>query len=220
MKAVVIHSGGMDSSLCLAKAIAEHGKDAVLSLSFRYGQRHSQELKAAEKICHDWQVSHVVIELECLTQLTSNSLTDSSKLIQIKDGVPSTLVVGRNGLMARLGAIHADSLGADCIYMGVIEVESANSGYRDCTRHYMDLLENILQIDLDNPNFRILTPLVYMTKAETMAFGYGLGVLPYLLKNTITCYQGIGGKGCGTCPACKLRNAGVDEFYFSTKLSK
>jgi 7-cyano-7-deazaguanine synthase len=215
MKAVVIHSGGMDSSLCLAQAIAEYGHEEVLSLSFSYGQRHSTELQAAEQICADWQVAHTVIALDCLNQLTHNALTDPSLPIQVKAGVPNTLVVGRNGLMARLGAIHADSLGVDCIYMGVIEVESANSGYRDCTRSYMDQMESILQIDLGNPEFKIHTPLVYMTKAETVAFGHKLGVLDYLLKNTVTCYQGLRGRGCGVCSACQLRNAGVDAFFKS-----
>lgn len=215
MKAVVVHSGGMDSSLCLAHAVQTYGAEHVLSLSFDYAQRHQAELAAAEKICQAWGVAHVVLSIDCLSQITQNALTDQSLEIDIQDGVPSTLVVGRNGLMARLAAIHADSLGASTIYMGIIEVESANSGYRDCTRAYMDKMQDILRLDLDNPQFTIKTPLVDMTKAQTMEFGYQLGVLEFLLEHTVTCYRGVAKHGCGKCPACLLRNEGIRAFQES-----
>lgn len=212
-EAIVIHSGGMDSSLCLAQAIKEHGKDNVLSLSFSYNQRHSIELKQAKKISQEWQVDHYVINLSSLQEITTNALMDQKLAISHSPGKPpNTLVTGRNGLMARLGAIHADHLGASLIYMGIIEVESANSGYRDCSRHYMDLLEEILRIDLDNPQFEIRTPVVFMTKKETLELGLKLGVLEYLLDETITCYEGLPKKGCQICPACKLKNEGLEEF--------
>lgn len=212
-KTVVIHSGGMDSSLCLALACKEYGNSNVLSLSFSYSQRHSIELEKAAKICNDWNVDHIVLNIECLNQITENALTRSSLKIQHNQNTPpNTLVLGRNGLMARLGAIHAHSLGASSIYMGVIEVEAANSGYRDCSRKYMDLMEEILRIDLDNPNFRIVTPIMYMTKKETMELAFELGVLEYLLLETITCYEGISKMGCRICPACKLRNDGIAQF--------
>lgn len=210
---IVVHSGGMDSSLCLALAINQFGKENVLSLSFSYGQRHSNEIVQAAKICKAWGVDHVIIDINCLQQITENALTNKNIAIKHQsNSPPNTLVVGRNGLMARLAAIHANHLGAHSIYMGIIEVESANSGYRDCTRHYMNLMEEILRIDLDDSSFEIRTPLVFMTKRETMALGDTLGVLDYLLKETITCYEGIGGRGCGKCPACLLRNQGVDEY--------
>lgn len=212
MKAVVIHSGGMDSSICLAQAIAIHGRASVLSLSFDYGQRHREELACAQQICRDWCVAHTVLPLTCLNQITRNALTDPNLPITIEQGEPSTLVVGRNGLMTWLGAIHADSLGADALYLGVIEVESANSGYRDCRRDYMDQLQAILRIDLANPDFLIETPVVKMTKCETLELADQLGVLHYLLENTVTCYNGVRYWGCGDCPACVLRNAGIDDF--------
>lgn len=212
-KAIVIHSGGMDSSLCLAMAINEFGADHVLSLSFKYGQRHSLELEYAKQICKAWNVEHVELSIDCLQKITHNALMDSHIEIKHEQGAaPNTLVTGRNGLMARLGAIHANSLGAKCIYMGVIEVESANSGYRDCTREYMDLMQTILRIDLDDDQFEIRTPLIKMTKKETMELGYQLGVLPYLLKHTVTCYRGIPEIGCDDCPACKLKNKGLSQF--------
>ncbi|MCH9769257.1 MAG: 7-cyano-7-deazaguanine synthase QueC [Gammaproteobacteria bacterium] len=212
-QAVVVHSGGMDSSLCLAYAIKKHSADNVLSLSFNYAQRHTSELKQAQKICYDWQVDHMELDIRCLEKITHNALINHELEIQHQTNQsPSTLVVGRNGLMTRLAAIHADDLKANSIYLGVIEVESANSGYRDCTRHYMDLMQEILRIDLANSNFKIVTPVVHMTKQETMEFGLELGVLEYLLTETISCYEGIPRRGCDNCPACKLRNTGIKEF--------
>lgn len=212
-KAVVVHSGGMDSSLCLAAAIRAFGCEHVLSLSFNYNQRHHIELERAQFICDAWQVDHVVLDMTCLTEITHNALTDSAIAIEHPPGqAPNTLVMGRNGLMARIAAIHAESLGAECIYMGVIEVESANSGYRDCTRAYMDLMETILRIDFNNPDFEIRTPLVFMTKKKTMEFGHQMGVLEFLLQHTVSCYEGIPQWGCRVCPACLLRNEGILDF--------
>ncbi len=203
----------MDSSICLALAMKEFGKNDVLSLTFTYNQRHSNELKQAIKICQAWGVDHAIINIDCLKEITDDALVNHSLKIEHKEGAPpNTLVVGRNGLMARLGAIHAKHLGAHCLLMGVIEVDSWNSGYRDCSREYMDLKQNILRIDLDDPKFEIRTPLVKMTKMDTLEVANKLGVLDYLLKETITCYEGIPHQGCLICPACKLRNEGLRIF--------
>lgn len=212
-KTIVVHSGGMDSSLCLAYAIREFGAENVLSMGFTYGQRHSQELDRADNICREWGVDRVVIDIRCLAEVTDNALTNHSVAIQHQvDQEPNTLVVGRNGLMARVAAIHANHLGAHSIYMGVIEVESANSGYRDCSREYMDLMQHIMRMDLGDKAFEIRTPICTMTKRETMEFGHEMGVLEYLLDLTITCYEGVDHAGCMRCPACLLRNAGIREF--------
>lgn len=210
---LVIHSGGMDSSLCLALAIQEFGKEAVLSLSFSYQQRHTQELIQAEKICRDWNVDHTVLKIECLNEITDNALMNRELAIEeYDDKPPNTLVLGRNGLMARLGAIHAHHLGAHSIYMGIIGVEGNYSGYRDCSRHYMDLKQELLRLDLGNPAFEIRTPLVHMSKKETLEIAHRLGILRYLLDTTITCYEGIPQQGCQRCPACKLKLKGIHEF--------
>ena len=212
-KAVVVHSGGMDSSLCLALAVKEFGEANVLSLSFTYNQRHATELDRAQKISEHFKVDHVVINLDCLSQITESALIGNSKKIEHKSGeAPNTLVVGRNGLMARLAGIHAHSLGANCIYMGVMELEAANSGYRDCSREYMDVIQTALRMDFANNAFEIRTPLIAMTKKETMELGFNLRVLGFLLENTITCYEGIEKAGCLKCPACKLRNSGLKIF--------
>ena len=212
-KAIVVHSGGMDSSLCLALAVQEFGANNVISLSFTYNQRHSEELDRARKISDYFKVDHVELDLTCLSKITDSALIGKNQKIEHKKGeTPNTLVVGRNGLMARLAGIHAHSLGAHCIYMGVMELEEANSGYRDCSRAYMDLIEAALRMDFNDAHFEIRTPLVKMNKKETMELGHKLGVLEFLLENTITCYEGIEKEGCLKCPACKLRNQGLKIF--------
>ena len=212
-KAIVVHSGGMDSSLCLKLAIEQFGVDEVLSLSFTYGQRHSAELKQAAVICREWKVDHHTLDISCLSEITDSALTNKNKdIVHESNEVPNTLVLGRNGLMARIAAIHAYELGANCIFMGIIEVEEANSGYRDCSRKYMDIIQAALRVDFDEQCFEVKTPLVYMTKKQTMELGYNMGILPFLLENTITCYEGVIGVGCKICPACKLRNSGIKDF--------
>lgn len=212
-KAIVVHSGGMDSSICLAIAKKQYGAEGVLSLSFNYQQRHSIELQAAQKICTDWGVDHVVLDIGCLQQITHNALMDSSlEIVHEKGDTPNTLVLGRNGLMARLAAIHAHSLGAEKIFMGIMELESANSGYRDCSRHYMDKMQEILRLDLDSKTFVIETPLVRLTKLESLYLADELGVLVYLLETTISCYRGVPKEGCQSCPACRLRNRAILDF--------
>lgn len=212
-KAIVVHSGGMDSSICLAQAIKDYSKEDILSLSFRYGQRHSLELERAKEICNDWNVDHKEITIDCLEKITDNALTNVKLKIEHNSGeAPNTLVIGRNGLMARIAAIHGESMGANHIYMGIIEVEAANSGYRDCSRDYMDIIQSALRIDFGNDSFKICTPIVKFDKKESLKLANSLGVLEYLLEKTITCYEGITGIGCKTCPACLLRNQGIRDY--------
>ncbi len=213
-QAVIVHSGGMDSTLCLALAMQEYSHEDILSLSFRYGQRHSNELAAAEKICRLWNIDHAVVDLSTFSTLSRNALTDTSMPIDFghEAAAPTTLVVGRNGLMARLAAIHAHSLGAQCIYLGVMEIEAKEIGYRDCSEEYIKLKERILQIDLGDPLFRIKTPLIHMTKEETANLAHQLGILDFLLEHTISCYEGLPGEGCRKCPACYLKNRGLETF--------
>lgn len=212
-KAVILHSGGMDSSICLALAIQEFGKDHVASLSIHYGQRHANELAQAARICKDWGVSYRQIALDCLREITDNALMDPTLTIKHNEHEPpNTLVTGRNGLMAQMGGIFASHLEANYLYLGIIGIESANSGYRDCSREYMDIVQQLLRIDLNNPQFEIRTPLVDMSKKDTLKLAYELGVLEYLLTETITCYQGIPLAGCQQCPSCQLRNQGIQEL--------
>ncbi|CDR33713.1 7-cyano-7-deazaguanine synthase [Criblamydia sequanensis CRIB-18] len=212
-KAVVIHSGGMDSSICLALAIEKHGRENVLSLSFFYNQRHTEEVNQAALISKDWKVDHIELPIDCLQEITESALIGKSQAIQHDKGKEAnTLVVGRNGLMIRLASIHAHFLGAKEVYTGVIELDGKANGYRDCTREYVDLLEKILRMDFDDDSFEIKTPLVFLTKKETLEVAHQMGLLDYLLQNTITCYEGVKWAGCKKCPSCLLRNQGLKEF--------
>ncbi len=213
MRAVVLHSGGMDSSTCLKLAVNEHGAEHVTALSFDYGQRHVTELQAAADICAAWGVQRHTLDLTLLKQITHSALTDPSIAIQQHtNAAPNTLVVGRNGLMIHLGGIFANHIGADEMWLGVIGEATANSGYRDCSKRYMDLQQEIIRLDLDNPSFTIRTPLVHMTKADTTRLADRLGILEFLIHHTVTCYEGIRGTGCGRCPACQLRQEGLQHY--------
>jgi 7-cyano-7-deazaguanine synthase len=212
-KALVIHSGGLDSSLCLSLACQEFGQADVLSVSFSYHQRHAPELVQAAQICADWNVDHIELDIDCLQVITKDALTDHTLPIEFGNSHhTNTLTVGRNGLMARLGAIHANYLGAHCLYMGVIEVDGFRWGYRDCSREYFDLKQNLLRIDLNDPHFEIRTPLVHLQKKGVLALAYEMGILSYLLDTTISCYNGIRRVGCQACPSCTLRNHAIQEF--------
>lgn len=194
----------MDSSICLKLAEERFGSNQVLSLTFSYGQRHKSEIEAAKTIASAFSIENHLIEIPYLSAITSNSLTDSSLPIE------ESLVVGRNGLFARLAAIYAHKLGASSIYLGILELE--NSSYRDCSRDYMNKMEEILRIDLNNPDFEIVTPLVFLTKLETLKLAEKLGILPLLLKESVTCYEGKKGEGCKVCPSCVMRNKALDAY--------
>ena len=118
-KALVIHSGGMDSSLCLAQAIEDFGRENILSVSFSYGQRHSIELTRAAEICQEWAVDHTTLDLSCLNQITENSLTRHSMEIESRPGeAPNSLVVGRKWSDGKSGSYSRSSSRRTCDLYG------------------------------------------------------------------------------------------------------
>ncbi len=210
--AIVLHSGGMDSSLCLFMAAQEFGRDRVLSLGFRYHQRHEVELVAAQAIASHFGVHRVVIDMKPLPGWEGSSLLSHD--LPISSGhCPNSFVVGRNGLLLMMTSPLASRVGVRTLVIGVMEREGAHSGYPDCSRAYIDSVQTVLRLDLRDPLFSIQTPLIAMSKAETMELAHSLGVLDYLLEHTVTCYNGISGAGCQKCPSCILRNQGIAEFY-------
>ncbi len=216
--AVVVLSGGMDSAICLALCVKNFGAKHTSAITFDYGQRHHSEKASAKVIAQHFGVDQVTIELPFFSQLTTNALIDHQRSlaeVQEASASPNTLVVGRNGLFARLGAIHAHNIKASHLYLGVLGLEAANSGYLDCSRKYFDLMEQVLRIDLGTENFWIHTPLVDMTKKETLDLAASLAELKFILENSITCYDGVKDFGCGKCAACNLRNAGIKEYLQS-----
>lgn len=208
-KALVVFSGGQDSTTCLIWALKEF--DEVQAVSFAYGQRHELELECAKNITEDFSVKHHILDLGLLNQLAPNALT--RKNIDIKEGkddeLPSTFVDGRNLLFLSFAAILAKQLGYHHIVTGVCQTDF--SGYPDCRDVFIKSLNVTLNLSMDY-NFIIHTPLMWLDKKQTWALSDELGHFEYVRTKTLTCYNGIIGDGCGTCPACKLRSNGLKLY--------
>lgn len=204
--AVVLVSGGQDSATCLVWAKQQF--DQVLAISFNYGQRHKKELTAAKAICKSLKIPHEVLKVDLLKKLTRNALTDPSVKVALgKNGqLPTTFVDGRNMIFLTVAAIYAKQHDIPNLVTGVCQTDY--SGYPDCRDDFIKAEEKTLQLAMVFP-FKIHTPLMFLTKAETVKLMQKLGGLP-LLKKTLTCYHGQR-PACGTCPACVLRLKGFEE---------
>jgi len=218
-KSLVIFSGGQDSTTCLAWALREYGKGNVCCITFRYGQRHAQEIEAAQKIASDFGIAdHRIVSLDGYAHLTDSALFDPRLPIETPPGAscPNTVVDGRNMLFLLMAAIVAKQQNIRDIVTGVCETDS--SGYPDCRDAFIKSCNATLNLAMDY-DFRILTPLMSMTKAQVWAFADSLGILDYVAQHTLTCYNGIIGRGCGTCPACVLRQRGYEAYRQRSLLS-
>ncbi|MDW3783641.1 7-cyano-7-deazaguanine synthase QueC [Staphylococcus saprophyticus] len=208
-KAIVVFSGGQDSTTCLFWALKQY--DEVEAVTFYYKQRHSDEVEAAKRIAKDVGVKHKVIDVSVINDLTQNALTDGDMNIEIDEetGLPNTFVPGRNVVFLTLASIIAYQTKADTIVTGVCETDY--SGYPDCRNEFINALNGALNLGLDK-HIDIQTPLMWLDKAKTWELADELGYVDYIKENTLTCYNGVIGDGCGECPACKLRQRGFDEF--------
>lgn len=208
-KALVIFSGGQDSTTCLLAAIAQYGKNNVETISFQYGQRHAVELKQAAWIAQDLGVKQTVLDLSLISSITHNALMDNQASIQTdENAMPNTFVDGRNALFLLYAAIYAKSQHIKNIYIGVCETDF--SGYPDCRDIFIKSMNVSLNLAM-NDNFVIHTPLMYLTKKETWALADKLGGFDYIRQHTHTCYLGTIG-GCGHCPSCQLREKGLQAY--------
>ncbi len=210
--AVVVLSGGQDSALCLALAVRKYGAARVAAITFAYGQRHQIETRYARKLARHFGVAaHQVVKLDFYSQLTTNALMDSSAPIRKRRGAkcPTTVVEGRNAFFLLAAGVWAKSLGAKAVYTGVSEADF--SGYPDCRGVFVRAQERAMRLALDYP-VRIVTPFLRRTKAEEWALADKLGVFELVREQTVTCYRGIPGAGCGECPACKLRARGLAAY--------
>lgn len=205
-KALVVFSGGQDSTTCLfwAKQQFSH----VEAVTFAYGQRHDAEIEVAKEIAAELDVPHHILDLSLLGQLTSNALTRHDLDIDNAD-VPNTFVDGRNHLLLSFAAVMAKQLGMHHIVTGVCETDF--SGYPDCRDQFIKSLNVTLNLAMDYP-FVIDTPLMWLDKKETWALADELGAFDYVKERTLTCYNGVIGSGCGECPACKLRQNGLTAY--------
>ncbi len=216
---LVIFSGGQDSTTCLMKAIAERGAANVHTVTFAYGQRHAREVQLAEAIAKEQCVaSHKTITVDWYKDITSNALMDTTTPIRHDESAPcpNTFVEGRNALFLLTAAIYAKSKGILELMIGVSEADF--SGYPDCRETFIKSMNTTLNLAMDC-TFIIHAPLQHMTKAEEWALADQLGCLDYIRERTLTCYEGVVGDGCGVCPACKLRAAGL-QTYLASKSPK
>ena len=208
-QALVVFSGGQDSTTCLFQAIADCGAGNVQTISFQYGQRHAVELQRAAWIAQELGIRQTVLDLSLITAITHNALTDAQAAIETDaQGMPNTFVDGRNALFLLYAAIYAKSQNIRDIFIGVCETDF--SGYPDCRQIFVQSMNVTLNLAMAY-DFRLHTPLMYLTKKETWALADELGVLDYIRTRTHTCYLGVDG-GCHECPSCVLRERGLAEY--------
>lgn len=207
-KAVVVFSGGQDSTTCLFWAKERFAE--VETVTFKYGQRHALETEIAADIAAELGVRHHLLDMSLLGQLAPNALTRDDIVIEQEDGaLPTTFVDGRNLLFLSFAAVLAKQVGAKHIVTGVCETDF--SGYPDCRDVFVKSLNVTLNLAMDYP-FVIDTPLMWLNKAQTWELADRLGAFEFVKDRTLTCYNGIPAAGCGECPACKLRRRGLDEY--------
>ena len=211
--ALVVFSGGQDSTTCLFWAL-KHFRE-VTTLTFRYGQKHELEVEMARKIAGELGVEFNVMDIPFIANLGANSLTDTSiEMDQEKpaDSFPNTFVPGRNLFFLSIAAVFARERGIFDLVTGVSQTDF--SGYPDCRDSFIKSLNVTLNLAMDE-QFAIHTPLMWIDKAQTWELADSLGALDFIRNKTLTCYNGIPGDGCGHCPACKLRRQGLEKYLES-----
>lgn len=210
-EALVIFSGGQDSTTCLFWALKNFRK--VHTITFSYGQKHSKEIDMAREIARKAGVDFHLVDASFISFLGRNSLTDTSLEMDsaIPDGssFPNTFVPGRNMFFLSVAAVYAREKGIFHLVTGVSQTDF--SGYPDCRDSFIKSMNLTLNLAMDE-QFVIHTPLMWLDKAQTWALADELGVLELVRKETLTCYNGIPGDGCGQCPACKLRASGLKKY--------
>lgn len=213
--AVVLLSGGQDSTTCLFWALKKFKK--VYAIGFKYGQKHELENQIAESIAKEAGVPFKVIELDIFKQFTNNSLTNPESEIESEapeNGFPSTFVPGRNMIFLSYAAVWAYSLGVHNLVTGVGQADF--SGYPDCRNNFIKSMNATLGLAMDY-EFEIHTPMMWLNKEEEWEMADELGVFDLIRTKTLTCYNGIVADGCGNCPACKLRKNGLDKYLIRRK---
>ena len=200
--ALVCFSGGQDSTTCLFWALSHFV--SVEAVCFIYGQKHVKEVDVARKIAAEAGVPFEVLDVSLIGQLTHNSLTDSSMVMdkeKPEDSYPNTFVPGRNMVFLTFAAIKA--------FQKVSQADF--SGYPDCRDTFVRSLNVSLNLAMD-AHFEIHTPLMWRDKESVWRLSDELGVFDLVRNETLTCYNGIPADGCGECPACKLRKHGLDLY--------
>ena len=208
--ALVLFSGGQDSTVCLFWALQKFTR--IEAVCFSYGQRHSSEIGAAKAIAQKTGIAFRTVDLSVLSGLSANSLTDASiEMDREQSGnlPPNSFVPGRNLLFISVAAIIAREKGIANLVTGVSQADY--SGYPDCRDDFIRSLNNTVNLAMDE-QFVIHTPLMMLDKAQIWRLAEKLGVFDTVMNETVTCYNGIPAMGCGSCPACKLRQRGLQKY--------
>jgi 7-cyano-7-deazaguanine synthase len=218
--ALVLFSGGQDSTTCLAWALQRF--DRVETLGFSYGQRHAVELEARPRIlarmAHQKLGADHMLKLDMLKEIGGTALTDDRAIEMGANGLPNTFVPGRNILFLTAAAALAYRRGIADLVGGMCETDY--SGYPDCRERTIRAVKTALDLGMDTA-FTIHTPLMHLDKAATWALAEGLGgkaLVDLIVEETVTCYEGDRaqrhdwGFGCGSCPACELRAKGYAKY--------
>jgi len=227
--ALVLFSGGQDSTTCLAWALDSFAR--VETVGFDYGQRHAAELVARPRILAGVRAQFPhwreklgedhVLPLDVLKAIGGSALTDDAAFAMGEDGLPTSFVPARNILFLASAAALAYRRGARDLVGGMCETDY--SGYPDCRDKTIKAMAETLSLALDKP-FVIHTPLMWIDKAETWALAEKLGgnaLIDLIVEDTVTCYEGNctnrhdWGYGCGVCPACDLRAKGHAKYVTS-----
>lgn len=208
-KALVVFSGGQDSTTCMFHAMAHY--DEVELVTFNYGQRHSKEIEVAKSIAEEQGLRHHLLDMSLLGQLSPNALTahDMEIAKEADQEMPNTFVPARNMLFLSFATALGYQIGAGTIITGVCETDY--SGYPDCRDIFVKSMNVTANLAMDR-NFVIETPLMWLNKKQTWAMADDYGKLEYIREKTLTCYEGVIGDGCGECPACRLRNEGLNAY--------
>ncbi|MBE5912620.1 MAG: 7-cyano-7-deazaguanine synthase QueC [Pseudobutyrivibrio ruminis] len=216
MKALVLVSGGLDSTTCLALAVKEYGHENVVGLSIFYGQRHDKEIKAADAVCEYYKVEHITLDLSTMFQFSDCTLLQHSdgeipeesydKQLEKTDGKPvSTYVPFRNGLFLSSAAAIALSKGCSKIYYGAHADDAAGNAYPDCSSDFNNAMNTAIY-EGSGKQLSIEAPFINKNKAGVVKVGMELGVSYEL---TWSCYEGHD-KACGKCGTCIDRIAAFE----------
>lgn len=224
--ALVLFSGGQDSTICLAYALSHY--DRVETVGFDYGQRHAVELECRPKIIAalkqkfpawaDKLGDDRICDVSVLSEISDTAMIKETEIVVAENGLPNTFVPGRNLLFLTLAGAIAWRRGISNLVGGMCETDY--SGYPDCRRGTLDAQELTLARGMDRP-FNIDTPLMWLDKAETWELATELGgqeLVDIIVEESHTCYLGDRshrhdwGYGCGDCPACELRAKGYQTW--------
>lgn len=215
-RAIVVFSGGQDSTTCLIQALQQY--DEVHCVTFDYGQRHRAEIEVAQALSEALGAkAHKLLDVGLLNELAISSLTRDNIPIPAyrtdqNNALPSTFVPGRNILFLTLAAIYAYQVEAEAVISGVCETDF--SGYPDCRDEFVKALNQAVVLGIAR-NIRFETPLMWLNKAETWALADYYHQLDVVRQDTLTCYNGVKGYGCGECAACHLRANGLTQYQTS-----